>query len=350
MTGAAAAGVLPVAGMAEAARAVLVGRRRDIEVVAAALAAGRSVLLEGPPGTGKTTLLRALADGAGVPLVLVEGNAELSPARLVGHHDPSRLLAEGYRPDNFVPGPLLEAMTAGGLLYVEELNRVPEETLNVLLGVLSERRLHIPRVGEVVAAPTFRMVAAMNPFDAIGTGRVSPALYDRSCRVAVGYQSEAEEHDIVARRAGGDRRLVRRAVRAVRATRSHPDLRVGSSVRGAIDLVSVAEQLALLRGAADASPGEAAGGDPHGSAGLDAALAALTGRVTPKEGGARTVEEIVAEIWRRAAPDPGDGDASNRDPGSEVGEGAAQGKVPGPAAQSAPTSDAPGQARQIPTR
>lgn len=351
MTGvAAAAGVLPVAGMAEAARAVLVGRRRDIEVVAAALAAGRSVLLEGPPGTGKTTLLRALADGAGVPLVLVEGNAELSPARLVGHHDPSRLLAEGYRPDNFVPGPLLEAMTAGGLLYVEELNRVPEETLNVLLGVLSERRLHIPRVGEVVAAPAFRMVAAMNPFDAIGTGRVSPALYDRSCRVAVGYQSEAEEHDIVARRAGGDRRLVRRAVRAVRATRSHPDLRVGSSVRGAIDLVSVAEQLALLRGAADASPGEGGESDPHGSAGLDAALAALTGRVTPKEGGARTVEEIVTEIWRRAAPDPGDGDASDRDPASAGGEGAAQGKVPGPAAQSAPTSDAPGQARQIPTR
>lgn len=342
-----AAGVLPVAGMAAAARAVLVGRRRDIEVVAAALAAGRSVLLEGPPGTGKTTLLRALADGAGVPLVLVEGNAELSPARLVGHHDPSRLLAEGYRPDNFVPGPLLEAMTGGGLLYVEELNRVPEETLNVLLGVLSERRLQIPRVGEVVAAPTFRMVAAMNPFDAIGTGRVSPALYDRSCRVAVGYQSEAEEHDIVARRAGGDRGLVRRAVRAVRATRDHPDLRVGSSVRGAIDLVSVAEQLALLRRSTDEPAGGPGAGDPHGSAGLDAALAALTGRVTPKEGGARTVEEIVAEIWRRAAPDPADADGSDSDPAG--GDRAAPGKVPGPAARPAPTSAAPGPARQITT-
>ena len=70
--------------------------------------------------------------------MLVEGNAELTPARLVGHFDPALVLAKGYRPDIFVDGPLLEAMRSGGLLYVEELNRVPEETLNVLLTVMSE--------------------------------------------------------------------------------------------------------------------------------------------------------------------------------------------------------------------
>ncbi len=122
----------------------VVGRRREIELVVAALVADRHVVIEGPPGTGKSTLLRTVAHELGVGFEFVEGNAELTPARLVGHFDPARVMAEGYDADVFVDGPLASALRDGSLLYVEEINRVPEETLNVLITVMSEGELHVP--------------------------------------------------------------------------------------------------------------------------------------------------------------------------------------------------------------
>lgn len=288
----------------------VVGRRREIELVVAALTAGRHLLLEGPPGTGKSTLLRALARELGVGFELAEGNAELTPARLVGHFDPARVLAEGYAPDVFVNGPLAAAMYNGSLLYIEELNRVPEETLNVLVSVMSEREINVPRLGTIEAAPTFRLVAAMNPFDAVGTARISAAIYDRLCRLAVDYQSEAEEQEITARYGGVDNNeFVAKAVELVRLTRSHGDIRTGSSVRGSIDFCSLCLSLAEVRGsqlsAADIT--------------LDAALFALSGRVRVREGSDRTAESIISELWTKVFdPQPDLNTDASPDSGKET--------------------------------
>ena len=138
-------------------------------------------------------------------------------------------------------------MRSGALLYLEEFNRVPEETLNVLITVLTEGEIAVPRLGLVRADAEFRLIAAMNPFDAIGTARVSQAIADRICRVVLGYQDAAAERGITTAVTGHNGQVVEFAVSFARATRSHRDVRMGSSVRGAIDLVLLLDGLTRLR-------------------------------------------------------------------------------------------------------
>jgi MoxR-like ATPase len=283
-------------------RARVVGRERELDLVLAAVAAGRDILLEGPPGTSKSTLLRAITAEWGIPLVFVEGNADLTPARLVGHHNPARVLREDYSADNFVDGPLVEAMREGGFLYIEEFNRAPEDTLNTLLTAMAERRIAIPRAGIVVAKPTFRVIASMNPYDNIGTTRLSTSVHDRLNRLAIGYQDEEAERGIVALRAPLPEvdpalyeRLVADAVAVTRATRTHEDIRQGSSIRGAIDLTLVAGQLLTL-------DSERSGPSPddeqrYRDVVFDAMVVALSGRIFLDETVEATPEQVLRQIW-----------------------------------------------------
>jgi MoxR-like ATPase len=162
----------------------------------------------------------------------------------------------------------------------------------------------------IKALPTFRIVASMNPFDNVGTTRISPSVHDRLCRLSVSYQDESSEQAIVRLRADLDDgpmavSLVTDAVAVTRATRGHPDIRQGSSVRGAIDIAALGAELASQRQIT--SPED----DRYPGLLLDAMFVALSGRIQLDEMAETTPEQVLRDIWeqlllsRGAAAAPG---------------------------------------------
>ncbi|RLE81433.1 MAG: hypothetical protein DRJ52_04210 [Thermoprotei archaeon] len=227
----------------------VVGRKTEITAIISALAAGRNVLLEGPPGTSKSTILKTIAENCGIAFYIVEGSSDLTPQKLVGVFNPAKVMAEGFKPEYFEPGPLLKAMKEGGILYIEEFNRMSEEAANTLIRAAEDREIAVPRLGVIRAKPSFRIICAMNPYDDVGTRRVSRALLDRFVRIKMDYQSREEEIKIVKLRTGSrNLPLIELAVDIARESRRHPAVKMGSSVRGAIDMVLLAENIENIKG------------------------------------------------------------------------------------------------------
>lgn len=292
--------------------ASVIGREHELELILAAVETGRDLILEGPPGTTKTTILKAITAAWDIPLVFVEGNAELTPARLLGHHDPARVMTEGYGEDTFVPGPLVTAMTSGGFLYFEEFNRAPEDTLNTLLTAIADRAVTVPRAGTFGAAATFRLVGSMNPFDNVGTTRLSISIKDRLCRLVIDYQDAESERRVVALRTEVDPdsaledRVVADAVAVTRRTRDHDAVTQGSSVRGAIDLFLLARRLLAGREIEDPDS------EGYRTAFFEGMLVALSGRLALDQAVGLTPEAVLRDIWEdyflleRAIAAPGD--------------------------------------------
>lgn len=218
----------------------IIGREEELERALAAVSARKHILFEGAVGVGKTVIAMSLAKHFNRKFYRVDGDERYTEQKLTGWFDPALVVEKGYSWETFIHGPLTQAMIEGDFLFINELNRMPEGTQNVLLPAMDERQIIIPKIGEVKAKLGFLIIATQNPEEFVGTSRLSEALKDRFVWIHLDYQSEIEERKIVRKETGCDNDdIIAIAVKITRRTREDPDIRRGASVRGAIDIVDL---------------------------------------------------------------------------------------------------------------
>ena len=213
----------------------LVGRGEEIEKIKASLRLGRNLLIEGPVGVGKTYLVREALKELGLDAVRVDGDSRYTEQKLTGWFDPPLVLKKGYSADTFIPGPLVEAMRGGRILFINELNRMPEGVQNILLPALDEHRIQVPHLGEIKAKKGFSVIGTQNPREFTATHALAEALLDRFEWVRLGYQSEDEERAILQSQSKAVLPVhLESVLRIVRASRKHPAIKRGASIRAGL--------------------------------------------------------------------------------------------------------------------
>jgi MoxR-like ATPase len=227
----------------------VVGRDFETESLLSCVASGKHVLLEGPVGVGKTFLVTHVAQLLGREVVRVDGDSRYTEQKLTGWFDPPTVLKKGYGKDSYFDGPLAKAMSSGAILFINELNRMPEGVQNVLLPALDEKRLEIPRIGTIEAKKGFTVIATQNPREFVATSHLSEALLDRFELITLSYQDEKEEREILKsatlfkEKGKANPELLEWCLHLTRGTRNSALFKRGASIRAAISLYDVAFNL-----------------------------------------------------------------------------------------------------------
>jgi MoxR-like ATPase len=251
----------------------VIGLKPIIRALTIAVVARGHVLLQGPPGLGKTLLSKSLAAGLGGTFRRVQGTADLMPSDIIGVH----VFDTAKREFEFRPGPLF-----ADVLLVDEINRASPKTQSALLEAMEERQVTVERKTYVLPAQ-FLVIATQNPGDFEGTYPLPESQLDRfMLRIDMTYPSREDEQTILARYAAlsvAERNspfvvsqsvldTVREEVDQVhvapellayilelaQASRQHSHLTLGLSTRGALAVLRAARIAAALRGGAFVTP------------------------------------------------------------------------------------------------